>query len=138
MKRRKPFSDNGSVTTEMAVFAVPVLVALAMFVVFCGRAASAAIDVRAIAGAAARAAADAPSAALAPDAASRAAADMAASMKWACSTAADTAQFHRGGTVAVSVTCVIQLSDLGIAGLEGTKAVTATAVQPIDTWRAGQ
>jgi hypothetical protein len=121
----------------MAVFAIPVLVALAVFIVFCGRAASAAIDVRAIAAAAARAAADAPSAALAPQAASRAAAGMAAATKWTCTAATDTTQFRRGGTVAVSVSCVIALQDLGITGLQDTKTVGATAIQPVDTFRAG-
>lgn len=135
-RHRKPLPDKGSVTAEMAVFAVPVLVALAVFIVFCGRAASAAIDVRAIAAAAARAAADAPSAALAPDAASRAAAGMAAATKWSCTATTDTTEFRRGGTVSVSVSCVIRLQDLGITGLQDTKTVAATAIQPVDTWRA--
>lgn len=137
MKARKPLPDNGSVTVEMAVFAVPVLVLLAVFIVFCGHAASAAIDVRAIAAAAARAAADAPSAALAPDAASRAATDMAAETKWSCTTATDTNGFSRGGTVAVTVTCAIHLGDLGTVGIADAKTVTATVIQPVDTWRAG-
>jgi hypothetical protein len=44
--------DRGSITVEMAVFAVPALILLAMFTVFCGRAAAAKIDVNAMAAAA--------------------------------------------------------------------------------------
>ena len=75
MKRfRWPTMDRGSVTTEMAVFVTPALILLAMFIVFCGRAAAAKIDVNAMAAAAARSAADAPTAAAARTAASQAAA----------------------------------------------------------------
>jgi Flp pilus assembly protein TadG len=121
----------------MAVFVTPALILLAMFVVFCGRAAAAKIDVNAIAAAAARSAADAATPATARTAASQAAAAMAAGKPWTCTTATDTAAFRRGGSVTVNVACVIQLDDLGVSGLGATRTVRGSATAPIDIYREG-
>lgn len=44
----------------------------------------------------------------------------------------DTAQFHPGGTVAVTVSCQVSLADLSLLAVPGTKAATARFVAPID------
>ena len=38
-------------------------------------------------------------------------------------------------TITAEVTCVVQLSDLAVPGLPGSKTVTATADSPLDTYR---
>lgn len=129
--------DRGSVTTEMAIFVVPAMVLLTMFIVFVGRSASAAIDVNAVAAAAARSAADAPTPAAARTAADRAAAAMATGTPWTCKATTDTGQFRRGGAVTVRVSCVASLNDLGVNGMQATQTATASATEPIDTYRTG-
>ena len=49
---------------------------------------------------------------------------------------ADVSSYGPGGQVAVTVTCDIKLSDLGLLGLSGTKAVSARAVEVIDQYKA--
>jgi Flp pilus assembly protein TadG len=119
----------------MTVFVVPFMILLAVFLIFCGRAASAVIDVNAAAAAAARAAADAPTPASAATAASDAVAATTAGSAWTCTAAANTAEHHRGGQVSVTVTCVVPMSDLGLP-VGATKTVTGTATEPIDTYGA--
>jgi Flp pilus assembly protein TadG len=129
--------DRGSVAAEMAVFVVPFLVLVGMFIVFCGRAAAAVIDVNAAAAAAARSAANAATPAAARAAASTAADAMLAGTGWSCATATDTSAFRRGGTVTVHVTCAIRLDDLGVSGIGITRTLNGSATEPIDTFRAG-
>jgi len=129
--------DRGSVTAEMAVFVTPALILLAMFIVFCGRAAAVKIDVNAMAAAAARSAADAPTPAAARTAADSAARAMAAGKPWVCTTATDTAQFRRGGAVTVNVACLVRFDDLGVVGMDTTRRVSGSATAPIDIYREG-
>ncbi|MDT4993075.1 MAG: hypothetical protein QOH97_2967 [Actinoplanes sp.] len=136
-RRLRGAGDCGSVTVELAVFVVPFLILLALFMVFCGRAASAAIDAHAVASAAARAAAAAANPATARTAATRAARAMASGSKFACTATTDTRQFRRGGSVTVQVACVMRLDDLGVPSIGATKTATASATEPIDTYRAG-
>jgi hypothetical protein len=116
---------------------VPFLLLMAMFLVFVGRVASVAIDAHTVAGAAARAAAGAPTPAAARTAATNAANAMASGSKFICTTATDTGQFRRGGSVTVNVACVMRLDDLGLPGVGTTKTARASATEPIDTFRAG-
>jgi len=132
------WSDRGSVSAEMTVFVVPCMMVLAVFLIFCGRAASASIDVNAAAAAAARAAADAPTPAGAHTAAADAVTATTAGTAWTCAANTNTGAHHRGGKVTVSVSCVVPVSDLGLPGVGATKTVSATATEPIDTYRAGQ
>jgi Flp pilus assembly protein TadG len=56
-----------------------------------------------------------------------------------CSTAlvmADTAAFVPGGSVRVTVSCRVSLSDLAVPGLPGSATVQATSVAPIDPFRS--
>lgn len=41
-----------------------------------------------------------------------------------------------GGTVSVTVSCTVNFSDALILGVPGQKQLSATAVEPIDTWRS--
>jgi len=41
-----------------------------------------------------------------------------------------------GGTVSVTVSCTLNFSDALILGVPGQKQLSATAVEPIDTWRS--
>jgi len=129
--------DRGSVTAEMAVFVTPALILLAMFIVFCGRAAAVKIDVNAMAAAAARSAADAPTASTARTAADSAARAMAAGKPWVCTTTTNTGQFRRGGSVTVNVSCLVRFDDLGVAGMDATRRVSGSATAPIDIYREG-
>jgi Flp pilus assembly protein TadG len=120
----------------MTVAVVPVMLVLAMFLLFCGRVASAAIDVNAAAAAAARAAADTSTPAQAGTAAQDAAAATTAGTAWTCTASTDTSALRRGGQVSVDVACVVPLSDLGIP-VGATRTLTASAIEPVDTYRAG-
>jgi hypothetical protein len=127
--------ETGSVSAELAVFVVPVMVLLTMFTVFCGRTASATIDVHAAAAAAARAAADAPNPSAAVNAAAAAVSATAAGGRWSCTPTVDTGSFRLGGQVSVRVDCRIPLADLGLPGI-ASRGIHASAAEPIDTYRA--
>lgn len=136
-RRLRSAGDSGSITSELAVFVVPFLVLMAMFLVFCGRAASVSIDAHAVAAAAARAAADAPTPGAARTAATRAATAMASGSRFTCTTTTETGQFRRGGSVTVRAACVMRLDDLGLPSVGATKTARASATEPIDIYRAG-
>lgn len=121
---------------EMTVAVVPVMMLLAMFLLFCGRVASAAIDVNAAAAAAARAAADTATSAQATTAAQEAVTATTGDTAWTCTASPDTSALVRGGQVTVAVACTVPLSDLGIP-IGATRTLTATATEPVDTYRAG-
>ena len=108
--------DRGSVSAELVVFVVPVMILLTMFITFCGRAASASIDVNSLAAAAARAAADSPTR-VGAIAAATAAVATGAGGKWRCTPTVNTATFRLGGQVTVDVTCRVPFSDLGVPGM---------------------
>ena len=48
----------------------------------------------------------------------------------------NTQDFKPRGDVSVTVTCTVQLSDLGVPGLPGVATVVVTQVAPIDPYRA--
>jgi Flp pilus assembly protein TadG len=127
--------DRGSVSAEMTVLAVPVMILLAMFVIFCGRATSAVIDVQAAAAASARAAAHATTPAAAVTAATDTLTANTTATGWACTAVTDTSNHRRGGHVTVTVVCTVPLADLGLP-IGTTRTVTASATEPIDTFRA--
>ena len=43
--------------------------------------------------------------------------------------------FGRGGTVTATVSCRVELSDLGLVFLPGATTVSASSTAPVDTWR---
>ena len=104
--------ERGSMSVEMIVL-VPVLLLIVMIAVAGGRLVSAEE-----ADAAARR--------------SLAAADTANAQ---CSGGVDVGGFGRGGTVTATVSCRVELSDLGLVFLPGATTVTASSTAPVDTWR---
>ena len=128
-RRSTGASERGSMSVEMIVL-VPVLLLIVMIAVAGGRLVSAEGMVQAAARDAARAASIERSAGEADAAARRslAAADTANAQ---CSGGVDVGGFGRGGTV----TCRVELSDLGLVFLPGATTVTASSTAPVDTWR---
>jgi Flp pilus assembly protein TadG len=130
-----PATDGGSASAETAVLAVPLLILLTLFLVLCGRGATAAIDVTSAAGGAARAASLAATPGGARTAAGTSVAGTAAGQHWTCAADTDTGAFRPGGQVTVTLTCAIPLADLGLP-IRGSRTVTARSTQPVDTWRS--
>jgi|SRR5579884_3015836 len=130
--------QQGSAAVEL-VLLTPVLVVLLLFVVAVGRLAETRGDVDA----AARDAARAASIARGPDSArtdgEAAARQRLAEGRVTCRTLdvqLSTAEFRSGGTVAATVGCVVDLSDLTLLGVPGTRRVSATFAEPVDIFRA--
>lgn len=131
-------SDRGSVTTEVAIVA-PLAIMLLCLVAFVGRSATANGYITGAARDAARSASLERDPAAARQAATDTAATSLAHGGFTCAThtvEVDTARFAPGGQVAVTVRCELPLSDLGLLGLSGTRAVTSTAVSVVDLYRA--
>ena len=130
---RADAGERGSMSVEMIVL-VPVLLLIVMIAVAGGRLVSAEGMVQAAARDAARAASIERSAGEADAAARRslAAADTADAQ---CSGGVDVGGFGRGGTVTATVSCRVELSDLGLVFLPGATTVTASSTAPVDTWR---
>lgn len=130
--------DSGSVSVEMALSYVPLMVLAALAVVACLRLASAAIDVNSAASAAARQA----SLARTPGEARAAAADGAsatlAGRPFTCQPSTVTVNsgaFVPGGQVSVTIACTVRLEDLYGLGLPGAITIRSTSYQPLDTYR---
>jgi Flp pilus assembly protein TadG len=122
---------------ELVLLAIPVL-AVMMLIVFVGRVVRANGTLDGVAHYAALRSAEARSAGDADAAAQTAAsADLAASGLPCESTdiQVDTAAFRSGGTVAVTVTCQLRLSDLGPLPIPGDRLVTSRSVAAIDVYR---
>ena len=126
-------AERGSMSVEMIVL-VPVLLLIVMIAVAGGRLVSAEGMVQAAARDAARAASIERSAGEA-DAAARRSLAAADTAKARCSGGVDVGGFGRGGTVTATVSCRVELSDLGLVFLPGATTVTANSTAPVDTWR---
>lgn len=139
MRRRRGRSDErGSATVELVIL-TPLLILLLLFVVALGRLAGARIDVGGAAAQAARAASIARSPAAASSFAQQTAASALASQHITCAhldVSVDTSDFVPGGSVAVTVSCAVQLSDLTGLDLPATETVANRSVEPIDTYRS--
>jgi Flp pilus assembly protein TadG len=130
--------DAGSSTVELAILA-PLLVALLLFVVFCGRLVTAQLDLDAAAHGAARAASIARAVPAATADARRTALKTLAARGVTCGqpeVRVVTDGLRPGGVVTVTVSCHVPLSDLALIAVPGTRVVTATSSSPIDVWRA--
>lgn len=129
--------DRGSATIEVAL-AAPVLVGFLLFVVLCGRLVSVQLDVDAAAHAAARAASLARTVPAALAQARTMAMQTLDERHVSCphpTISTDTDNLAPGGTVSVTISCTVPLSDLTLLGVPGSRQVTASAVSPIDVWR---
>ena len=133
-------NERGSVTTEL-VLLTPLLILLLLFVVALGRLSGARLDVDGAAAQAARAASIARDPATATAMATQTATAALGSDHVTCAQLTvntDTAQFAPGGSVAVTVTCHVALSDLTGLRLPASESVSSTAAAVIDVYRAAQ
>ncbi|WP_298891665.1 TadE/TadG family type IV pilus assembly protein [uncultured Serinicoccus sp.] len=143
-RRRRARAERGSATLEIVVLA-PVLLLFVVLVIFAGRWALAQQAVQAAASEAARAASIARSPGEANTSAAGAASASLTNQAVRCGTqsvAVDTAAFGlpegTPGTVAATVTCVVDMSDLGMPGVPGSRTLTSTMTSPLDTYRNRQ
>ncbi len=121
------------------VVLTPVVFLIAVMVLVFGRVADAHEQVAEAARAGAQAAAVAPSAGQAGSAAESDAEEGLTDRNTLCAAAqvtTDTQAFVPGGSVRVTVVCRVSLSDLPVPGIPGSTSVQATAVAPIDPFRA--
>jgi Flp pilus assembly protein TadG len=136
-RRLTATSDAGSSTVE-AVLVTPLLIAVLLFVVLCGRLVSAQIDLTAAASAAARSASIARSDTTARAEADRTAREILAAWGVTCqqvTVSVTTGGLRPGGAVTVTVSCVVPLADLALLAVPGSRTVQATATSPVDAWR---
>jgi hypothetical protein len=138
-------TESGTSTVELVALA-PLLAALMLFVVFCGRVAVTRNTVSRTARDAARAASISLTRDEAAIAVERTIADNFGTNAPQCThppvdfSAIGTDTGEPGdwdaGVIEVRLTCKIPTSDLGLLGLTGTKTFTALAVEPVDVWRS--
>ena len=130
--------ESGSVTAEL-VLLTPLLILMLLFVVALGRLSGARLEVDGAAAQAARAASIARDPATAVAMATQTATAALGSDHVTCgqlTVSTDTAQFAPGGSVAVTVTCHVALSDLTGLRLPASESVTSRATPVIDTFRS--
>jgi Flp pilus assembly protein TadG len=139
--RRRPDCERGSAVIE-AVIGVPAFMLFVALIVFAGRVAIAHQGVQSAAADAARSASIARTQGAAQTAGDSAAATSLANQHVNCVTtmvSVDTTGFASPvGTpakITASVTCHVNLSDLWLPGVPGTKVITATMSSPLDTYR---
>jgi Flp pilus assembly protein TadG len=130
--------DDGFSTLELVII-TPFLLAFVLLVVGFGRVTHGRQEVQQAAAAAARAASLANTPAQAQTAAQQEAAADLAQAGISCQSPSpptvDTSQFHAGGQVEVTISCVTNLSDLTVVGFPGHKTVTASATAPLEQYR---
>jgi Flp pilus assembly protein TadG len=132
-------ADRGSVSTEVTLV-TPLLIMLLVFVaVVIHRGVDARLRLDDAAHEAARAASIQRSAPTAIAAAQSTAASALSSAGVTCESLAvdvTTGGMRPGGTVSVTVSCTVTFSDALVLGVPDQKQLSATAVEPIDTWRS--
>jgi Flp pilus assembly protein TadG len=137
--RRDRAADRGTGGVEVAI-AVTALMAVLFFIVGALRITTASGDVAAAARAGARAAAAERSNGAASSAARSITATMLASRGVACSGGPGVSvsgDLSAGGVVSVSVTCTVSLEDVVLAGFPGSRTVSGSAVEYVDSVRGG-
>ena len=133
--------ERGSAVIE-AVIGVPAFMLFVGLIVFAGRVAIANQAVGSAATEAARAASIARTQGQATDSAETAATSALGNQLVNCrrtTVSVDTSGFASPvgtpASVRATVTCVVNLSDLSVPGVPGTRTVTATMTSPLDTYR---
>lgn len=133
--------SGGSVSVEVAVL-LPAFILLIVLATMVGRLTVAANAVTVAAHDAARAASISRDRAAAEERAYAVATETLAAQGVPCSdltVGSDTSAFAlpvgTPATVEVTVTCEVSFADIVMAGLPGSRTVSATFVSPIDTWR---
>ncbi len=134
---RHAATERGSVTVEL-VLVTPLLLALALFAVLAGRLTEARAEVDGAARDAARAASIARDPAAARAAAHASATATLAERRLTCralDVRTDTSAFRAGGHVAVQLACTVDLGDLSLLRVPGTRTIQTRFVAPLDTFR---
>jgi Flp pilus assembly protein TadG len=133
--------ERGSAAIEAAI-GVPAFALFVGLVIFGGRTATTHQALQSAAADAARSASLARNADVARVDARRAATSSITNQKIGCSAidvAVDTSDFDKQpgvpGSVNVTVSCQLDLSDLAVPGVPGSRVRRATMSSPIDTWR---
>lgn len=137
LRRLVAARDAGSSTAEAALL-TPLLVAVLLLVVLCGRLVTAKMDLQAAASAAARSASIARSDTAARAEADRAARETLAARGVTCqqvTVTVSTGGLQPGGAVTVTVACTVPVADLALLAVPGSRTVQATATSPVDVWR---
>jgi len=136
--------ERGSAALEAAI-GLPAFLLFVGLIIFAGRVAIATQAVDSAATQAARTASIARTASDAGATARSAATSSLTSQQVTCvstTVTVDTAGFAAPvgtpATVTATVRCVVNLSDLAVPGVPGTRTVTATASSPVDTFRERQ
>ena len=135
-RRRGEGYDAGSATVELVLLA-PLLVSMMWLMVFCGRMTDSRLRVEDVAHQAARAASSARDVADANAEARTTAREALRDAGVTCgSLAVDVAGgVQPGGTVEVTVTCHVALSDLALLDVPGTATLSGTFASPVDVYR---
>ena len=133
--------ERGSAAVEAAI-GVPAFMLFVGLIIFAGRTAVAHQAVESAAADAARSASIARTSSLAGDLARQAARTSLTSQQLSCvdvRVAVDTGAFNKpigqAGTVEVIVECRLDLSDLSVPGVPGSRVVRASMSSPLDVWR---
>jgi Flp pilus assembly protein TadG len=133
--------ERGSAAIEAAI-GVPAFALFVGLIIFGGRTATAHEALQSAAADAARSASLARDADVARADAREAAASSITNQKIGCSAvdvAVDTSDFNKQpgvpGSVSVTVSCSLNLSDLAVPGVPGSRVMRATMSSPLDTWR---
>ena len=129
--------ERGSASLELVLMA-PALIVLMLFVVLVGRLGQARADVDRVARDAARAASIARTSDAAHERATAAARATLAEGGVSCRSMTielDTATFAPDGAVRATVGCSVDLADLSLLGVPGSRTITATFTQPVDAYR---
>lgn len=144
MHRRHARDERGSAAVEAAV-GVPAFVLLVGLIIFGGRTAMTHSALESAAADAARSASIARTSTQATNDAEIAAQASLANQHTHCLTvtvSVDVSAFNTPvgtpGSVTASVRCLLNLSDLSVPGVPGSRLITATVSSPLDTWRERQ
>jgi Flp pilus assembly protein TadG len=133
------FGEEGTALAELVIVA-PLLLLVALLMIFFGRIESAQGDVEAAARAGVEAAVVQSSPALAQSSASAAVTATLSSEHMACPTpvvSTNVTNFYSGGSVSVVVTCVARLSDVAAPGIPGSRTLSASSTAPMDPYTVG-
>ena len=138
LRGRRARGEEGSATAELVIL-TPLLILFQLFVVALGRLAGARIEVNGAAAQAARAASIAFSPTQATSDAQQTATSALSSQHITCehlAVSVDTSDFVPGGSVAVTVSCAVDLSTLTGLHLPVSETISNRFVEPIDAYRS--
>jgi Flp pilus assembly protein TadG len=131
--------DRGSAAVEAAIIA-PAVIALLLLVVMAGRVVQADGEVQSAASAAARAGSQQRSESAAIAAAEQTVDENLVDAGLSCTPLAEVtveADVRPGEEVQVTVVCTVQLGDMALLNVPGTRTFQATATEVVDTFRGG-